>query len=166
MQIDTKKTVNQTFGQYRWDDLGNWNIGDSVLTRHVLHDDNLIIYQQIHADNYQVVYETPEYTLRLSMGLHNDLSSNQEKKQTTYYAINLETTMGERNLYNSSIDDTGYQSIKGNRQYVLDFEKILPKKYFSLEKNEDAPHISTCWVKRGSRNIATHRRLCLDKEKS
>lgn len=165
MQIDTKKTVNQTFEQYRWDDLGNWNAGDTVLTRHIWHDKNLTVYQQIRRDNYQIVYETPEYTLRLSKGLHDDLTSPQEKRQTPYYAINVETTLGERKLYSSLIDDAGYQDIKGNRQYVLDFEKILPPKYFSLVKNEDAPHISTYWVKRGCKNL-TQRKLFSDKERS
>lgn len=165
MQIDAQKTVQQTHALYQWDDLRNWTQRGTILTRHIYRDENLVIYQQIRSGNRQVVFETPEYTMRVSTGLHKDLMGNERGKKVPYYALGITATVSGRNVYRSLIDEGGYQNIEGDRQYIFDFEKMLPKKYFSLEKDEDAPYVSTYWIRTGCRNIVPHQQF-LKKEKS
>ena len=165
MHIDTKKTVEKTFSQYRWDDLENWTQNGSLSTRQIYKDEGLIIYQQINDTNRQVIFETPEYTMRISTGSRRNLMYD-SNENVRYYALNVETTMNERNVYHSLIDNAEYREIKGERRHILNFEKILPPKYFILEKDENARHISTYWM-RIPRSIFSNRskRSTLSKER-
>ena len=165
MQIKAQETVEKTFALYRWDDLNNWTQKNNLMTRHVYREQDLVIYQQIRSGNRHIVFETPEYVMRVIAGTHKDVMTREKEKKVPFFELTVSTTVSKRNLYRSLIDDAGYRDIKGDRQYILDFEKKLPQKYFSLKKDENAPHISTYWMRTGAHNLVPRQQL-LNKERS
>ena len=165
MQIDTKQTVQKTQALYHWDDLRNWTRKGNLLTRHIYRDENLVIYQQIRSGNRHIVFETPEYVMRVIGGTHKGVMTHEKGKKVPFFELAVSTTVSKRNLYRSLIDDAGYIDIKGERQYILDFEKILSQKYFCLKKDEHSSHISTYWMRTGGCNLMPRQQL-LNKERS
>ena len=159
MHINTQMTVRKTSNQYCWDDLENWWREDNIWVRSIYHDEALVIYQQIRFGNHQIFFRTSEYTMCVSSGEHKDVQSNERRKKVPFYELKVLTTNGKKNVYRSLIDEAGYQDIKGDRQHVLDFYDIIPRGYFSLEKDEKIPHISTYWMRSGAAAIIPHRQF-------
>ncbi len=161
MQIDTKKTVQKTLDKYQWDNPVGWK-RDSLgeFSREVYKKNNLTIRQKMN-DGYQAVcFETPDFTMYVSSGMYSDLMAMGNNKKVRYYSLDVETTLSERKLYHSMQDESGYKSIKGERQFILNFLEKVPDAYFVLDKDENASHVSYCYM-RPINNVVKHRKpLC------
>ncbi len=148
MQIDTQKTVEQTLAKYQWSDLENWQKttdGKSdIFSREVYRKNNLTILQRKWPEGQGISVETPDYTLFISTGYH--LNQFNTKKQTKYYSLDIATTMSEKKVYQSILDEAGFQNIKGDRVYLFHFMENLPDCYFDLVVDPKAKHISTFWM--------------------
>lgn len=165
MQINTKETVRKTLGKYRWDDLKNWQKGLDCLVRHIYHSDDLFVYQKMWADARQVIFETPGYIMYVSAGERQDLMNPNNTKKIPYCSLSVETTLGERNVYRSMIDDTEFCDISGDRERILEFAQNMPSQFFTLDVDKDAQHVSTYWMRAKSQNVYPRHRL-IDKERT
>lgn len=168
MQIKTKETVQNTLNKYCWDNAQGWhkNPLTGTLVRDVYQKGNLAIRQEIQSDRQAVFFETPEYTMAVSQGVHPDMMTIAQSKNVPFYSLSIFTTNSDKNVYNSFTDDVGYMNIGGDRQFLFHFLEKLPDAYFVLDKDEEAQHISSCWMR--PRNIAVRskvRHRFIDKER-
>lgn len=162
MQIKTKETVQNTLNKYRWDNAQGWhkNPLSNALVRDVYQKGNLAIRQEIQSDCQAVFFETPEYTMAVSQGVHPNMMTIGQSKNVPFYSLSIFTTNSDKNVYNSFTDDVGYMNIGGDRQFLFHFLEKLPDSYFVLDKDEEAQHISSCWM-RPINNVVKHRKpLC------
>lgn len=167
MQIDTQKTVQKTLDKYRWDDLEKWQ-KDSLggFSRDVYRCKDLLIRQQMQGGCQSVCFETPECTMYVSSGKHPDMMTLGQSKDVKYHCLSITTTLGERKLYQSLVDESGYMNITGDRRFILNFLEKTPDEFFVLDKDENAKHISSCYMRpqRIIHSVRPRHRL-IDKER-
>ena len=148
MQIKTKETVQNTLKKYRWDSAIGWSkkpLGG--FSRDVYQKSGLSIRQEINQNEQAVVFEIPQLTMVVSSGKHPDLMTIAQSKDVPFYSLSVFSTISEKTLYKSFVDDAGYKDISGDRQMILNFLEKVPDAYFVLDKDENASHVSTCWMR-------------------
>lgn len=149
MHIKTKETVQKTLSQYRWDDVASWHHTgtgkECTFSRPVYQKGDLTVTQKKWYDGFGVEVTTPDYTMYITSG--HRLSSFYQDKSVQYYSLSVATTQNETKVYQAAMDEEGFADIHGDRRYLFRFMENLPDKYFTLDVDEKAKHISTYWMK-------------------